>query len=208
MLNFRVALFENYNYICRLIMHYTDQERYAIDYQSLEYTPYSCEFDVDDALFTERESEEVKGVKCKAFVEANRTGSTVDVDVRITGTVVVACDRCLEDCAVAVDYVGDLVVKFSDEIDDYDGEVLWMSPAEDYLDLTQYIYESIVISLPYRRVHEEGGCNPEMLASFGQITEEEFERMEREAEESDQVGLDDTNRKILEALKQQMEGRD
>lgn len=146
-------------------MHYTDQKSYAIDYQSLEYTPYSCEFDIDDRIFVERESEEVKGVKCKAFVEAIRTGSTVDVDVRITGTVVVACDRCLEDCEIEVAYDGSLVVHLSENEGEYDGEQMWVAKGDDIV-LDQYIYESIIIALPYQRHHIEGECNPDMIARF------------------------------------------
>jgi len=181
---------------------------YKIAYKGLKGGSYNFDFQVDDALFEAYDRVEIKGGRCDAHVDMKRSDTMLELHVSIGGEVICECDRCLEDCPVAVDYEGDLVVKFSDEIDDYDGDVMWISPSEDYLDLTQYIYESIVLSLPYRRVHEEGGCNPEMLASFGQITEEEFERMEREAEESDQVGLDDNNRQILEALKQQMEGRD
>ena len=69
------------------------------------------------------------------------------------------------------------------------------------------IYESIVLSLPYSRVHEDGECNPEMLASFTEISEEELEELEAKAEESDVVGLDDYNKSLLEALKSEMEGK-
>jgi uncharacterized metal-binding protein YceD (DUF177 family) len=82
---------------------------------------------------------------------------------------------------------------------------MWISQSESTLDLTQYIYESIVLSLPYRRVHDEGGCNPEMLASFKTISEEELEALEASVEESDVVTLDDHNKGLLEALKAQME---
>jgi hypothetical protein len=44
-----------------------------------------------------------------------------------------------------------------------------------------------------------------MLASFSAITEEELEALEAKAEEADVVGLDDYNRSVLEALKEQME---
>ena len=150
---------------------------------------------------------EIKGGRCDAHIDLKRSETMLEMSISIEGEVICECDRCLEDCTVAVDYAGDLVVKFSDEIDDYDGEVMWISPGEDKVDLTQYIYESIVLSLPYRRVHEEGGCNPEMLASFSTISEEEFEQLKLEADESDVVGLDDENRALLEALKKQMEGK-
>jgi uncharacterized metal-binding protein YceD (DUF177 family) len=135
----------------------------------------------------------------------------LELTIDIVGEVICECDRCLEDCPIDVDYSGELVVKFSDEIDDYDGEVMWISPSEDILNLTQYIYESIVLSLPYRRVHEEGECNPEMLAQFTALSEEEFEQLEAEAEEAAEEGevvaLDDHNLSILEALKKSMESK-
>ena len=83
----------------------------------------------------------------------------------ISGSVVVECDRCLDDCSIPVEYSGLLTVRFSDLQHDYDGDTMWIAKG-DQLSLKQYIYESIVISLPYRRVHEEGGCNPEMVARF------------------------------------------
>lgn len=70
----------------------------------------------------------------------------------------VECDRCLGDCSVPIDYEGELLVKFSDEVREYDGDTLWLSPSEDFVDLTQYIYESIVLSLPYQRVHPDGSA--------------------------------------------------
>ena len=85
---------------------------------------------------------------------------------------------------------------------------MWISPAEDIVDLTQYIYESIVLSLPYSRVHQDGECNPEMLASFSEITEEELQALEAKAQEADVVGLDDNSLSILQALKQQAEAEE
>ena len=66
-----------------------------------------------------------------------------------------------------------MLVKFSNEVRDYDGEVMWISPADGEVSLVQYIYESIVLALPYSRVHEEGECNPEMLARFTTVEEDD-----------------------------------
>jgi uncharacterized metal-binding protein YceD (DUF177 family) len=50
------------------------------------------------------------------------------------------------------------------------------------IDLEQYIYESIVLSLPLQRVHPEDVhgqplCNPAMLERFKIVTQEEFNTM-------------------------------
>ena len=178
---------------------------YTIAYKGLKNGSYDFDFQVDDSLFEAYDRVEIKSGSCQAHVDLKRSETMLELAIDITGEVICECDRCLEDCPIEVDYAGELVVKFSDEIDDYDGDVMWISPSEDMLDLTQYIYESIVLSLPYRRVHEEGGCNPEMLAAFTELSEEEFERLEEEASEEEVVALDDHNRELLAALKQQME---
>jgi uncharacterized metal-binding protein YceD (DUF177 family) len=177
---------------------------YSIAYKGLKNGSYDFDFQVDDSLFEAYDRVEIKSGSCQAHVDLKRSETMLELAIDITGEVICECDRCLEDCPIAVDYSGELVVKFSDEIDEYDGDVMWISPSEDMLDLTQYIYESIVLSLPYRRVHEEGGCNPEMLAAFTEISEEELDEMEADIEECDVVGLDDRNKELLEALKRQM----
>ena len=178
---------------------------YTIAYKGLKNGEHSFDFQVDNKLFEAFETEEIKGGDCKVRVNLMRSESMLELNIAIEGEVICECDRCLEDCPIAIDYEGDLVVKFSDESDYYDGDVMWISPSDDMVDLTLYIYESIVLSLPYSRVHEEGECNPEMLASFTEISEEELEALEAKAEESDVVGLDDYNKSILEALKNNME---
>ena len=118
---------------------------------------------------------------------------------------IVPCDRCLEDCPIAIDYEGRLVVKFSEEELEYDGEVMWLYPGESEVDLSHYIYESIILSLPYQRVHEEGACDPSMIARFTIGTEEELEAIEERAAKEEQTeGAWDK----LAALKAQMEKED
>ena len=181
---------------------------YKIAYKGLKVGSYDFDFKVDNTLFEAFEAEEIKGGSCNVQVKLTRTEAMLELNIAINGEVICECDRCLEDCPIAIDYNDNLLVKFSDETDYYDGEVMWISPAEDIVDLTQYIYESIVLSLPYSRVHQDGECNPEMLASFSEITEEELQALEAKAQEADVVGLDDNSLSILQALKQQAEAEE
>ena len=79
--------------------------------------------------------------------------------------------------------------------------------SEDSVDLTQYIYESIVLSLPYRRVHPEGECDPDMLARFGVMSAEEFDRRAAEAENADNCGIGEEAAARLAELKSRMESQ-
>lgn len=156
-------------------------QTYSIAYKGLRPGSHDFDFKVGGELFRAFGSEEIKDGDCDVRVLLDRAETQLALDVKITGRVVVACDRCLEDCSVPVDFEGRLLVKCSDEPGEYDGEVMWLLPSEDQLDLTQYIYESIVLSLPYQRVHPEGGCDLEMIGRFRIVSGEEFEAVEARA---------------------------
>ncbi|MDE5637065.1 MAG: DUF177 domain-containing protein [Alistipes sp.] len=180
-------------------------KRYSIAYKGLADGKHEFSFDVGRALFEAFDCEEVRGGECRATVAMEKSHSALTLDGRIAGQVVVECDRCLEDCALPVEYEGRLVVKFSDEIEEYDGEVMWIPAAESEISLAQYIYESILLSLPYRRVHPDGECDPAMMVRFAVATAEEFDRMEEEAERRQAHGVSGDDMAKLAALKARME---
>ena len=158
-----------------------DAQRYSIAYKGLKNGHHEFRFAVDRSLFEAFENTEIKDGKCEVQVDLDRSEAQLTLDVAISGYVVVACDRCLEDCRVPIDFEGQLLVRFSEEVREYDGEVLWLLPGEESVDLAQYIYESIVLSLPYQRVHPEGECNPEMLERFRIVSDSEFAEIEERA---------------------------
>ena len=177
-------------------------QRYSIAYKGLKPGMHDFEFEVDRALFEAYECSEIKDGKCKVEVKLERAETQLRMDVSIRGHVTVECDRCLDDLSLPIDYQGQLLVRFSNELGEYDGEVMWLLPAEDMVDLSQYIYESIVLSLPYQRVHPEGECNPEMMKRFNIVTNEEFADIEQRAEHPKDATSPFAK---LEALKEQME---
>lgn len=160
---------------------------YTIAYKGLKQGRHTFDFEVDGALFRSFENADILDGACKVGVVLERGEAMLEADVTIDGSVVVACDRCLEDCPVPIRFEGRLWVKFADEPREYDGEVLWLMPVEDEIDLRQYIYESIVLSLPYRRVHAPGACDKEMLARFSIVSEREFASIEQAAEAGDRA---------------------
>lgn len=177
---------------------------YSIAYKGLKTGPHDYDFKVGRELFETFPATEIKGGDCDAHVHLERGETELALDIRITGSLVVACDRCLDDCRVPIDYRGRLLVRFSDQMREYDGEVMWLSPVESEVDLTQYLYESVVLALPYQRVHPEGECNPAMLERFRIVSGEEFAHIEAEAAQVDGA-LDAEELTKLSALKAKLE---
>lgn len=103
------------------------------------------EWHADGEFFGIFENSEIKDADLDVEVDVDYDDFSIDVSCRVSGTVVVACDRCLEDLTLPVD------TEFED--DDFDDA--------DVVDLRQDIYDYVCISLPMVRTHPEGECNPE-----------------------------------------------
>ena len=163
------------------------QKRYSIAFKGLVEGSHEYAFDLDNRLFQAFEGSDITGGKGHVDIVLVKRSTMMEVEARITAEVTVPCDRCLEDCTVSVDYDGEFKVRFGDKEDDFDGELMWLGHGESELPLARYIYESIVLALPYRRVHPDGpdgrpGCNPETKKGVKLISEEEFTRAEQGSE--------------------------
>lgn len=168
------------------------KQRYTIAWKGLKEGAHDFEWRVGDDFWKGREESGIKGgdVNVEAVLERGTGGANaaMRITVAMTGGVIASCDRCLEDCELPVVFKGQLAVKFSEEEQPFEGDIMWVNPADGVLDLEQYIYESIVLSLPLRRVHPEDVhgvplCNPAMLERFKIVSEEEFERLTAETEQ-------------------------
>ncbi len=153
--------------------------KYAIYHQGLSVGEHTYEFVLDDKFFEGYGGEITRGL-CTAAVTVVKSANLLDLHTVIDGEVEVSCDRCLENFGMPVGFDGKLVVKFSSERNGYDvdrhtgfdDEILWLPPYADAIDLGEYLYESVYLSLPMQRVHPEGECDPDMLARFVQAPDD------------------------------------
>lgn len=175
---------------------------YTIACRGLENGRHEFRFEVGKPLFEAFGSPEIKDGRCDVEVVVERSEALLEAAVRIGGYVVVPCDRCLEECRIPIDFAGRVPIRYDEVPHEYDGETLWLLPGEDEVDLAQYVYESIVLSLPYQRVHPEGECDAEMLSRFRIVSDEEFSAIERRASDH---GVPESERAKLEELRRMLE---
>ncbi len=183
-------------------------DKYTLNFKGLSIGTHRFEYTVDDAFFAEFESGEIRRGDVGVTVDVERQANLLTLDFRMAGDVEVVCDRCLGEFRMPVEYTGTLLVRFAEDPPESDGEIVWLHPQEQEIDLSQYIYESIVLSLPYQRIHPldaEGNptCDPEMLRRFRIVTGEEFDGMfpEQDVDHQAQTAWESQ----LAAVKAQME---
>lgn len=169
---------------------------YTIPVKGLALGEHEVSYEVNDKFFKCFEHSEIQKGDVNVLVHAKRASSFIELDFEIEGEVMVTCDRCLEEYPQHIRFEGSLFVKFSSLIQEDEGDVIYVDPNEGELRLSQYIYESLSLSLPYQKIHpldEEGKstCNPEMLERLEAIEtnfyEEPSDNEEDEEEEEEET---------------------
>lgn len=147
---------------------------YIIHFKGLKLGKHLFEFDVNDRFFEFFPEGEISNGVLNVGVELIKHSTMLELDFNINGNVDVLCDRCLEPMTIPLSYNGRLVVKFGETLD-LSNDELWVINENEYeLNLAQYIYESICLSLPIQRYHgidgtSAEGCDPAMLSRINKV---------------------------------------
>jgi uncharacterized protein len=151
---------------------------YTILLSGLKEGHHTLDFEIDKEFFEQIEESEVKEGSLIANIEMDRRTTHIDLIIRVSGSVRVSCDRCLEMFSQPVNSENRLLVKFGKSIDDIDPDIISVSVDENELDLQQQLYEFIMLALPIKRVHPadkkgKSTCDPVMLKKLEELIIEE-----------------------------------
>ena len=136
-------------------------DTYKIDLLSSGLEGKTFEYDLSDDFFAEMEGLVQRG-SIHTTVACLSAGSVYKFQIHSVGTIIVPCDRCLSDLELRIETTDDLNVKLGDEYAD-EGDCVVVPEAEGYLDLAQFIYEFIALSMPLTCCHEPGKCDDAMM---------------------------------------------
>ena len=147
---------------------------YTILLSGLKEGHHTIDFEIDKKFFELIEESEVKEGSLIANIEMDRRTTHIDLIIRVSGSVRVSCDRCLEMFSQPVSSENRLLVKYGKSIDDIDPDVISVSVDEHELDLQQQLYEFIMLALPIKRVHPadkkgKSTCDPVMIKKLDEL---------------------------------------
>lgn len=119
-------------------------------------------------FFAGFDNSDILGAELSVEAIVHKTGSELGIDCRIEGAVTVSCDRCLENLEIPIKAQAGISVDFSGSpqckiCPGDDKEVIHVSGGDSEVDLSQIVYDYSVLSLPMRKAHPAGKCNPDVL---------------------------------------------
>ena len=140
-----------------------------IDLKSLKEEDTSLEFDLDDKYFEALDDAEVKKGSLHVSVSIRKATGFFELLFHTVGTIIISCDRCLDDMDLPVDTENRLVVKLGSEYSEED-EVIVVPENEGILDTSWLIYEFVALVIPIRHVHAPGKCNAAMTEALEELS--------------------------------------
>ena len=123
-------------------------------------------YHLDAAFFNEIGPTEVRRSDVEATLEVTRTGETsFRLSIGCEGSLVIGCDRCLDDLVHEVDTVYEIGVKLEgDSYDDSHDELLLVPESWRELDVAPLVRDTVLLTIPMTHVHADGECNEQMTA--------------------------------------------
>ena len=137
-------------------------EQFKIDLKGLAQGVSTFSFTLDDAYFDAISAPVVRRGHVGVSLSVNRNGDLFYMDFHTHGSVIIPCDKCLDDMEQSIDSQDRLVAKFGEDYSESD-DFVTVPDAEGVLDVSWFIYEFIELNIPLRHVHAPGKCNPAMM---------------------------------------------
>ena len=144
-------------------------ESLKIDLKGLEAEETSLTLDLDDSFFEALDGAEVKKGSLHVSVSIRKASGFYEFLIHTAGTIVIPCDRCLDDMEQPVATDNRLVVKLGSEYSEED-DIIVVPEDEGILDISWFIYEFVVLVIPIRHVHAPGKCNPAMTKALEELS--------------------------------------
>jgi uncharacterized metal-binding protein YceD (DUF177 family) len=156
---------------------------FLIPFVGLKLGKHHFEYQINKQFFDHFEYDEFQNSDIKVNVVLDKKSNMLELDFKHKGTVNVPCDLTSEDFDLPIKGKMKLIVRFGEEFNNDNEELLILPHGEFEIDVAQYIYEMIVLSVPVKRVHpgvKDGSLQTEALTKLNELTTEQKEERVQE----------------------------
>ena len=151
-------------------------KEFFIPFSGLKLGKHKFVYEIDVAFFESFDYQEFNGASVNISAVLEKMSTMMELEMKATGTINVDCDLTGESYDQPIDSDLKLVVKFGEEYNDEDDEILIIPHGEHQFNIAQYIYEMLVLAVPQKRVHpgvEDGTLKSDILDKLEELQPKE-----------------------------------
>ena len=152
------------------------KEEFNVAFSGLKQGKHEFEYEVKNTFFESFGYTDFNDAKIALHALMNKTSTMLEFELAAKGIVNVDCDITSEPYDQEISANLELVVKFGDEYNDEDDEILIIPHREHQVNIGQYVYEMLVLAVPQKRVHPgviDGTLDSEALKKLEELQPKE-----------------------------------
>lgn len=130
---------------------------YNVEFAGLKPGLHDFTFEIGETFFDPFGDQDFRKPHAEFRMQLDKRNNLMEVNISMNGKAEVDCDVSGEPFEMDLSSDLTLVVKFGEEFNDEDPEVLILPHDEHQFNVAQYLYEMFVLSLPAKRVHPKLG---------------------------------------------------
>ncbi len=179
-------------------------EKYRIDLKGMKENHAHYDFLLDNAFFAAIDSPELQKGKVTVQVDVKKTAQAFELSFNSQGTVVVLCDRCLDEMDQEISSTDKIFVKFGAEYADEGDNLIIVPEDEGDINVAWIMYEYIALAIPMKHVHAPGKCNKTMSGKLNKYLRtsandmDEMEPVDDSSEDESNIVSDEENDKPID----------
>ena len=162
---------------------------FLIPFAGLKLGKHQFEYQINKAFFDSFDYDDFESATIKVSVVFEKKQTMLELNIKHNGTVYVPCDLTNEMFDLPIKGKGRLIVQFGEVYNDDNDELLILPHGEHQINISQIIYEMIVLSIPLRRVHpgiKDGTLISDSLDKLNELRVEEVKK-EKNTEEEENI---------------------
>lgn len=163
-------------------------KEFLIPFVGLKLGKHHFEYQITNAFFENFDYHEFNNSNVKVNVVLEKKSTLLELVFKHKGTVQVPCDMTNEEFDLPIKGTMKLIVRFGDQYNNDNEELLIIPHGEFQINIAQYIYEMIVLSIPLKRVHpgiKDGSLNTDALIKLKELTVNELKKQHTKQENID-----------------------
>lgn len=146
--------------------------KHKIEFAGLKVGKHQFNFELNKEFFENFSFFDFNNIHLCVDVDLTKKSTLLELNFHLKGSVNVNCDMTNEPFDMPFNKEDFLVVKFGQEYNDEDNEILVLPYGEHKVILDQYLYELVILSLPRKRVHpgvEDGTLESEIIKILDEL---------------------------------------
>jgi len=128
-------------------------KEFLIPFVGLKLGKHRFDYQINNKFFQEFDYHQFEGASITVELVFEKKATLLELSFKHLGSVNVPCDVTGEQFDLPIKGKLNLVVQFGEEYNDDNEELLVLPHGEYQVNVAQYIYEMIVLSVPLKRIH-------------------------------------------------------